>query len=84
MGGAGKDQQLGKRLLQIKEELEKKKIQRSELQGELKSLLKQLKEFGAETTEYAAKMIAKQEVELKNTERQIQKGIEEIKKLMEG
>jgi predicted transcriptional regulator len=82
MSSNGKDK-LGRKLLQIKEELEKKKSQRSELQGELKSLMKQLKEFGADTIEQAYKIQEKQSTELKKLELSIQEGIEEIEQLME-
>ncbi len=82
MASNGKDQ-LGRKLLQIKEELEKKKSQRSELQGELKSLMKQLKEFGVDTIEQAYKIQEKQSAELKKLEQSIQEGIEEIEQLME-
>jgi len=81
MAEPGKDQ-LGRRLLQIKEELEKKKTQRSELQGELKSLMGQLKDLGIETIEQAETCTEEWEKELQGLEKTIREGIKEIEELM--
>jgi hypothetical protein len=63
--------------------LEEKKSQRSELQGELKSLMKQLREFGVETLEQAESLIEKQKEELEGMEESIHSSIQEIEELME-
>lgn len=81
MASNGKD--IGRKLLQIRDELEKKKSQRSETQGELKSLMKRLKEFGVETLEQAEKLIQKQEAELEKMQSTIEEGIEEIEQMMD-
>ena len=79
---SGKDN-LGK-LIEIKEELEGKKSQRSESQGELNSLMKQLQEYGVETVEQAEELIRKQEKELQVMETEIEEEVEEIENMMEG
>lgn len=81
MAGHGSDQ-LGRKLLHLKESLEKKKAQRSELQGELKSLMKQLKELGVDSVEQAQQVIQKQEQEIEEIARDVQAGITEIERLM--
>jgi uncharacterized phage infection (PIP) family protein YhgE len=73
---------LGQRLLELKEDLEEKKSKRSELQGELKSLMQQLKEFGVETFQQAESLIKKQEQELEEMEQSIRIGIGKIEDLM--
>ncbi len=75
---------LGQRLLEMKEELEEKKSQRSELQGEWKSVVKQLEEFGAKSLEEAAQQIETEEEELEKMEASIRGQIEELEELMEG
>lgn len=80
---SGKDN-LGQKLIEIKEELEGKKSQRSESQGELNSLMKQLKECGVETVEQAEELIRKQEKELQVMETEIEEEVEEIENMMEG
>ena len=53
---------IGNKLLSLKRELEEQKSQRSELQGELKSLTKQMEmEFGVKTASQAEKLIEKME-----------------------
>jgi predicted transcriptional regulator len=82
MASNGKDQ-LGRRLLQIKEELEKKKSQRSESQGELKSLMRRLKEeFGVDTMEQAYRIQEKRAAELEELEQSTQEKIQELEQLM--
>ena len=82
MATVGKDQ-LGRKLLQLKETLDQQKTQRSELQGELKTLMKQLKDdHGVESVEAAEALIEKERAELDKLERDIRQGIEEIEQLM--
>jgi len=75
---------LGRKLLKIKEELEEKKAKRLELQGELKSLMNQLKELGVDSLEEAEEMINQIEKELEEIRESIEEEIKEIEGLMEG
>ncbi len=75
---------LGRKLLKIKEELEEKKAKRLELQGELKSLMNQLKELGVSSLEEAEEMIHQIEKELEEIRESIEEEIKEIEGLMEG
>ena len=75
---------LGRKLLKIKEELEEKKAKRLELQGELKSLMNQLKELGVNSLEEAEEMIHQMEKELEEIRESIEEEIKEIEELMEG
>ena len=75
---------LGRKLLKIKEELEEKKVKRLELQGELKSLMNQLKELGVNSLEEAEEMIHQMEKELGEIKESIEEQIEQIEGLMEG
>lgn len=77
------NEELGQRLLKLKGSIEKKKSERSELQGELKSVTKQLKdEFGVSTVEEAKKLQAEKEAELAKLKEDIESKIEEIEELM--
>jgi len=62
MGTFSNEKNLGKRLLNLKEELETKKAERQELQGELKSLIKQLKELGIDNVEQAEKELKSNDI----------------------
>ena len=75
---------LGRKLLKIKEELEEKKAKRLELQGELKSLMNQLKELGVDSLEEAEEMTHQMEKDLEKMRESIKEQIEEIEGLMEG
>ena len=75
---------LGRRLLKIKEELEEKKAKRLELQGEVKSLMNQLKELGVNSLEEAEEMIHQMEKDLEKMRESIDEQIEQIEGLMEG
>jgi len=78
-------EQLGQRLLRMKEELEQKKSQRSELQGELNSVMKQLQEeFGVGTLEQAEERLEKEKQELQEMETAVQEQVEEIEEMMES
>jgi hypothetical protein len=77
------NEELGGRLLKLKGAIEKKKSERSELQGELKSITKQLKdEFGVATVEEAKKLQEKKETERTELQGDIAVAIEEIEELM--
>ena len=74
---------IGSKLLSLKRELEEQKSQRSELQGELKSLTKQMEmEFGVKTASQAEKLIEKMEKEIEKNEKSIRNRIREIERLM--
>lgn len=80
-GGRG---DLGQRMLQLKKQLEEKRESRSQLQGELKSLQKQLfEDFEVKTLEEAEALIAKTEKKLQKMEQEIRQEIEEIERLLE-
>ena len=72
---------LGQRLLRLKEKLEKQKEQRSQLQGELRSLMKQLKdEFDVDTLQGAEALLEEQTEALDELEQELEtkiKGLEE-------
>ncbi len=77
------NEELGGRLLKLKGAIEKKKSERSELQGELKSITKQLKdEFGITTVEEAKKLQEKKEAERSELQDNIAAEIAGIEKLM--
>ena len=77
-------EQLGQRLLRMKEDLEQKKSQRSELQGELNSVMKQLQEeFGVETLEQAEERLEKEKQGLQEMETAVREQVEEIEEMME-
>jgi uncharacterized phage infection (PIP) family protein YhgE len=80
-GGRG---DLGQRLLQLKKQLEEKRESRSQLQGELKSLQKQLfEDFEVKTLEEAEALIAKTEKKLQKMEQEIREEIEVIERMLE-
>jgi len=80
-GGRG---DLGQRLLQLKRQIEEKKESRSQLQGELRSLQKQLfEDFEVKTLEEAEVLIAKTEKKLQKMEQEIRQEIEEIERMLE-
>ena len=80
-GGRGS---LGQRLLALKEELETKRTQRDELQGELRSLTLRLKtEFGVDTLEQAEKRLGQEETALREMEKRITDQVEEMERNLE-
>lgn len=80
-GGRG---DLGQRLLQLKRQIEEKKESRSQLQGELRSLQKQLfEDFEVKTLEEAEALIAKTEKKLQKMEQEIREEIEAIERMLE-
>lgn len=83
MAAPGNGGDVAQRLLSMKKKLEEKKDRRSELQGELKSIQKQLvEEFKAKSLEDAEAMIEAGEEEQERLEQEIWKEIEEIEKMM--
>lgn len=84
MATHGREEPLGRKLLRIKEELEVRKAARSEKQGELKSLMSQLKSHGANTLEQAEALIKEQDAELRQMETAIKEGVQDIEQQMEG
>ena len=78
-------EQLGQRLLKMKDDLEQKKSQRSELQGELNSVMKQLQEeFGVETLEQAEERLEKEKQGLQEMETVVRERVEEIEEMKEA
>jgi predicted nucleic acid-binding Zn-ribbon protein len=85
MAALGSRGDLGQRLLQLKAQLEEKRNSRAELQGELKSLNKQLfEEFGVKNLQEAESLIAKQEKKIQKMEQEIRDEIEEIERMMKN
>ncbi len=75
--------QLGRRLLELKEQLDQEKEQRSELQGELKSINRQLeKDFGVKSLAEAEKRIKKEKEQLENLRTSIQERLIEAEEMM--
>lgn len=71
------------KLLSLKKELEIHKAQRLELQGELKSLNKQMEEdYGVKTLPQAEKLMEKLDKKLQEKEKSIKHRIQEIEELM--
>ena len=73
---------VGRKLLDLKEQLEKKKEKRQELQGELKSFMKQLKELGIDSVEQAEMQMDKNEKMLNEMEKDINNKINELEELL--
>jgi predicted transcriptional regulator len=74
---------LGQRLLELKEKLETQKEQRSQLQGELRSLMKQLKdEFDVDTLEGAEALLEEQTEALNELEQELETKIKELEEEM--
>ena len=71
-------------MLALKEELETKRTQRDELQGELRSLTLRLKtEFGVDTLEQAEKRLGQEETALREMEKRITDQVEEMERNLE-
>ncbi len=75
---------IGQKLLNLKNRLEEEKGARAELQGELNSIMKQLKDdFEADSLEAAEEMIIQDSAELDRMEEEIEQELAEIERLME-
>ncbi len=76
---------IGQELLRIKAKLEKDRRAKLELQGELKSKIRQLKnDFGVSTLEKAEELQGVLDEQIKELEKQIETLIGEIREVMEG
>ncbi|RLG23860.1 hypothetical protein DRN85_08600 [Methanosarcinales archaeon] len=74
--------ELGQRLLRLKEQLEQKKAERTELQGQLKSVMEMLKkQYGVKTLEEARAKMEEMEREVREYETEIYKGLEKVEEL---
>jgi len=74
---------LARRLLSMKEQLQDKQKHVTELQGALKSVMRQLKEeFGVKTLEDAETLLQKSDAELKSLEAEFEQQVEKIEGLM--
>ncbi len=84
MGTSGNEKRIAQKLLDLKERIERERSRRSELQGELKSVQKQLKQnYSVETVEAAEKMLAEMEQRLTTIEGDIKDKIEQAEKILE-
>ena len=80
----GSREDLGRKLLRLKEQLEEQKGERAEKQGELKSVMKQLKmDFNIDSIDQAGVLIKTEEESLQDMENSISTQITEIEELME-
>jgi len=78
-------QDIVKRLADLKAQIEREKAARAELQGELKTLMKQLKEdFGISSLSDADKKIAILERDIDVMEAELEKKVREIERIMES
>lgn len=83
MASSRSESKLAERLLSIKEELERQKEQRAELQGELRSLTKRvLEDFGVEGAPAISQLLEEMEAELKNMRTKLNDQLEEIEEFM--
>lgn len=80
MGKPGKDE-LARRLLDLKNDLEESKSKRSELQGELKGLMNQLKEFQLKSVLAAEAKLAELDKQLEKLQSKLN---DELKKAEEA
>jgi chromosome segregation ATPase len=84
MASSGNGKRLTQQLLDLKDRIEKAKSQRSEMQGELKSIRKQLKDnYSIESIEDATAMLDEMEQRLESLEKDIQDKVEEAETLLD-
>lgn len=79
-----KGMELHQQITKIKIELDTKKAERQELQGQLKSVMEQLQEYGISTLEEAQAKITREEKELSDMTYDIEEQIKTLKEMMEG
>ncbi len=83
MGTSG--EKLARRLMEMKEQLENEKARRSELQGELRSVMKQLKqEYSVDTLEEAEELLEETRQRVEAIEADLLKKVEEAEALLDG
>ena len=83
MGQPGNDLALGKRLIELRETLDKKKEQQAQLHGELKSLLTRLKDdFGVGSLEEGEKKMDKLEQNLDKLSKLLQEKVIDVSSLL--
>jgi uncharacterized protein YicC (UPF0701 family) len=83
MAISGNDKRLAQRLMDLKEHVEKERRHRDELQGELKSVLKQLKQnYSVETLEEAQELLEDMDSRLQSIEADVQEKIEKAEELL--
>ena len=84
MATLGSREDVGRQLLELKERLERQNSKRSELQGELKSSMKQLKQnHGIDTLEQAEALYDKSEKEFGGINEDLQAKVNEIREALE-
>lgn len=84
MASSGNGKRLTQQLLDLKDRIEKAKSQRSEMQGELKSIRKQLKDnYSIESIEDATAMLDEMDQRLESLEKDIQDKVEEAETLLD-
>lgn len=83
MGALRSREELGRRLLTLKEQIEKEKTEKARVQGELDSTLSQLKrEFKVSSLEEAQAQLVEEENALKQLQQSISTALEELEELM--
>lgn len=84
MAPSGNGKRLAQKLLDLKERIEKEKSRRAELQGEIKSLYKQLKQdYSVESVEEAQDMLDEMETRLETIEEDVRTKIQEAEGLLD-
>lgn len=82
---ASNREDLGEKLLKLKKDAEREKTNRSELEGELKSLKARMKsEFGEDSITKAEKSVEGSNKELSDLNDQLTKKIKDIEALLHG
>ncbi|MFA5526939.1 MAG: hypothetical protein WC992_08950 [Acholeplasmataceae bacterium] len=83
MAISGSDKRLAQRLMDLKERIEKERRRRDEIQGELKSVLKQLKQnYSVETLEEAQELLEDMDARLQSIEADIREKIGQAEALL--
>jgi len=71
------------KLIELQEEIEERKTQKAQLEGEKNAIVKQLKEdYGCKSIKQAEALIKEKEVAVAQLEEELEEGLEELEKLL--
>jgi len=71
------------KLIELQEEIEERKTQKAQLEGEKNAIVKQLKEdFGCKSVKQAEALIKEKESDVAKLEDELEEGLEELEKLL--
>ena len=71
------------KLIELQEEIEERKTQKAQLEGEKNAIVKQLKEdYGCKSIKQAEALIKEKEVAVAKLEEELEEGLEELEKLL--